>query len=190
MEKHSAVDLHGKDLQVGDWVRVLAVPISVRNMPIEAKEAFSNAVGNTFQIEAFGETGDLQLDMWPKVSLDTIWVEPFLVQRYRRYERLSKSFQRRLEQAIVPRPPCYEVKFDIRSKEGADIEEFGQQLTSMGTGGGFAYWPEKRRISGSVHVDKSEPDAMEILEAVRRTIIESEHISIGELSDITELEEI
>ena len=96
MEKHPPIDMHGKDLRVGDWVRVLAVPISIRSMPSYSKEAFSNAVGNTFQIEAFDETGCLELEMWPKISLDTIWLEPFLVTRSRRYKQLSKSFQRRL----------------------------------------------------------------------------------------------
>jgi hypothetical protein len=93
-EKHPPIDLRGNDLQLGDWVRVMTVPLSISNMPENSKSAFSRAVGQTFQIAAFNEGGCLELEMWPKISLDTIWVEPFCVTRVRRYKRLSRAFQR------------------------------------------------------------------------------------------------
>ena len=186
MEKHAAVDLHGKDLRVGDWVRVLAVPLSIRDMPEESKDAFSRAVGHTFQIESFDETGCLQLQMWPKVSFDTIWLEPFCVERYRRYKRLSKAFQRTLERDAAPSPPRYEIEFDIKLKDGVDIEEFGHHLVQFGTGGGFATWPRQRRIKGSVYVDKSESDAIARLEEVRRHVAESEQVESSYLGEIGE----
>lgn len=89
-------DAQGHDLRIGDWVRVIAVPISIRSMPDCTKRAFSTAVGHTFQIEAFDQTGCLELEMWPKVSLDTIWLEPCCAIRSRRYKRLSKALKRRL----------------------------------------------------------------------------------------------
>ena len=190
MEKYAPHDLHGNDLRIGDWVRVVAVPLSIKSLPDETKEAFSNAVGKTFQIEAFDETGCLHLEMGPKVSLDTIWLEPFCAERFRRYKRLSKSFQRSLEQNVAPLPPRFQIKFDIRLKEGVDIEEFGQHVTSLGSGGGFACWPKERRIQGTVFANKSVPDAIEILRDFRRTIVESEYINSHELSEITEAVEI
>ncbi len=186
MEQYAPLDMDGIDLQIGDWVRVVAVPISIRDMPDETKEAFSNAVGNTFRIMAFDETGCLHLEMWPKVSMDTIWLEPFLAKRSRRYKRLSKSVQSKLALYSAPPPPRFELKFDIRLKEGIDIEEFGETLIAHGSGGGFASWPEDRRIKGSVYANMSEPNAIEILRNVRRIIAESEHISRYELGEIAE----
>jgi len=189
MKKHAPLDIDGKDLKIGDWVRVVAVPLTIKDMPEETKEAFSNAVGHTFQIVSFDELGCLHLELWPKISLDTIWLEPFCARRYRRYKQLSKSFQKVLEMEAAPRPPRYEVKFDITLKEGVDVEEFGYHLLGFGTGGGFACWPDARRIKGSVYANKSEPDAMEMLEGARRAIAESEHIDFHDVSEVAEADD-
>jgi len=190
MKKHAPFDSDGRDLRIGDWVRVLTVPLSIKNMRHETKEAFSRAVGNTFQIEAFDDTGCMELDMWPKVSWDTIWLEPFCVRRFRRYKRLSNSFKRRFELRSAPRPPRYEVKFDIRLNEGVEIEEFGFHLTSLASSGGFACWPTERRIKGSVYADKSEADPIDMLNDVRRVVAESELVNYFEVSEITEADDI
>jgi len=189
MEIHAPLDMDGNDLRIGDWVRVVAVPLSIKGMPDESKEAFSNAVGNTFQILAFDETGCLHLEMWPKVSMDTIWLEPFLAKRSRRYKRLSRSFQNQLALYSAPPPPRFELKFDIRLKEGIDIDQFGGTLIDHGSGGGFACWPEDRRIKGSVYANRSDPNAIETLRNVRRIIGESEHISSYELGEIAEFKD-
>ena len=178
--------MDGNDLRIGDWVRVVAVPLSIKDMPQESKEAFSNAVGNTFQIVAFDESGCLHLEMWPKVSMDTIWLEPFLAKRSRRYKRLSKSFQRKVALYSTPPPPRFELRFNIRLKEGVDIEEFGQNLISHGSGGGFACWPEDRRITGSVYANRSDPNALDALGTVRGIIAESELVESCERSEIAE----
>lgn len=184
MKKDPPFDVDGKDLRIGDWVRVVAVPLSIKTMPHETKEAFSNAVGHTFQIMAFDQTGCLHLEMWPKVSLDTIWLEPFLAKRSRRYKRLSKSFQRTVALYSTPPPPRLELKFDIKLKKGVDIDEFGLNLIDHGSGGGCASWPDDRRITGSVYANKSDPNAMNTLTRIRSIIEESEEISAYELSDI------
>jgi hypothetical protein len=186
MEKHPAIDLNGKDLQLGDWVRVIMVPLLIRNMRVESKDAFSKAVGHTFQIEAFDETGCLELDMWPKICLDSIWLEPFCVKRLRRYKSNSLAFQKKLRDKNAPPPPHYKLQFDIRLKPGVDIETFGHKIISMGSGGGFAVWPDDRRIKGSVDARKTEPDPIGLLEAARQFIVQSElieFVEIGEISD-------
>ncbi len=91
---HEPMDANGKDLKVGDWVRVISIPSSIKNMPKDTREAFSKAVGHTLQIEDFGEDGSLELDMWPKISLDSIWLEPYCCLRFRRYKKHSKHFQK------------------------------------------------------------------------------------------------
>lgn len=97
MDKYEPIDANGKDLQIGDWVKVIAAPLSVSSMPEESREAFSKAVGETLQIEAFDKLGCLELDFYPKLrSFDTIWLEPFLCTRFRRYKKLSNAFQKRL----------------------------------------------------------------------------------------------
>ncbi len=91
------IDAKGKDLKAGDWVKVISVPTSIKSLPKETKDAFSNAVGHTFQIEGFGQDGSLELDMWPKVSLDSIWLEPYCCTRFRRYKKHSVNFQKILK---------------------------------------------------------------------------------------------
>ncbi len=66
-------------------------------MSKETKRAFSKAVGHTLQIEAFGVDGCLELDFYPKLGFDTIWLEPYCCIRFRRYKRYSKNFQKILK---------------------------------------------------------------------------------------------
>jgi hypothetical protein len=190
MKNHAPVDAQGKDLLVGDWVLVIAVPLSIHKMADESKRAFSRAVGNTFQIVAFDKTGCLELDLWPKVGLDTIWIEPSYVSRFRRYKRFSKSFQQKLELNATPQPPRYELKFDIRLKDGVNLEKFAHSLIAVTTSGGFAVWPEQRRIRGCVYAKKSDVKALEKLENARKIALQSEQAVSTELSDIVLCNEI
>ena len=94
MEFHKPIDANGRDLKLGDWVRVVAVPLSISYMPQDSKDAFGKAVGETLQIVGFSEDGCVELDFYPKLGLDTIWLEPFCCIRFRRYKKLSKNFQK------------------------------------------------------------------------------------------------
>jgi hypothetical protein len=186
MEQYQPIDAEGCDLEIGDWIRVIAVPLSIRGMPKESLQAFSMAVGHTFQIEAFDEAGCLELDMYPKISCDTIYIEPYCVNRYRRYKKISKAFQHKLDIRNAPEIPKYKFVFEAILKPGVDIEVFGQNLIFMGTGGGFAVYPAKRRITGSVSIEKNEPDAIEILENAKKQVEKSKEIESIEVSDIIE----
>lgn len=186
MKKHAPLDIDGNDLRLGDWVRVLTVPLSVKDMPDETKEAFSKAVGNTFQIEHFDETGCIELNMWRKVSMDTIWLEPYCVRRFRRYKRLSKAFKKSLELRNAPPPPRHEVQFDIRLKVGVDADEFGQHLMSLASGAGFAIWPKERRIKGSIYINKSEACPRALLNIVYRYFADSDQIASYEIRGFDE----
>lgn len=186
MKMHAALDADGRDLRIGDWVRVLMAPLSIKSMPDESKDAFSRAVGNTFQIEALDETGCIELCMWPKSGWDTIWLEPYCVRRFRRYKQLSKSFRKTLERRSAPLPPRYEIEFQVGLKEGVDIEEFGDRMMAFASGGGFACWPDEMRIKGSAHVEKSEPDAIDILEEIRRFVVDSGEVEFHEISKVVE----
>ena len=183
-------DVQGKDLRVGDWVLVIAVPLSIRGMPEESKDAFSRAVGNTFQIESFDETGCIELDLWPKVSMDMIWVEPFCVKRFRRYKRLSKAFEQKLEWNSAPRSIRYKLQWEIILKDGVDLDKFGHDLIAFSSGGGFAVWPEQRRIKGSVYAEKTDPSGLTLLDDVKNLVLRSEKVVSAEVSDITETDEI
>jgi hypothetical protein len=59
-------------------------------------------------------------------------------------------------------------------------------VIGMGTGGGFAVWPQERRIKGSVHIAKSQPNAATVLESARSFILTSavvESAQVGEMSE-------
>lgn len=187
MEIHEPVDSEGRDLKVGDWVRVIAAPLSIRGMPAESLEAFSRAIGHTFQIEAFDEAGCLHLDMYPKVSCDSIYIEPYCVRRSRRYRKPSKAFQKRL--AIlksVHEQPKLEVEFEVWLKPEIDLETFGFEVISGGTGGGFAVWPEQRKLKGNIIVEVDNPNAGAILEAAKAEALNNGDIESIELSEVRE----
>ena len=101
---YAPIDAAGRDLRVGDWVRVVSAPGSVVTMPHRSKRVFSAAVGKTFQLEAFNEVGCAQLDLRAKVGSDTIWIEPFCLARTRRPMRYSARFARILALRKRDRP--------------------------------------------------------------------------------------
>lgn len=165
-------------------MRVIAMPLSIQGMPAESLEAFSRAIGHTFQIEGFDQAGCLHLDMYPKVSCDFICIEPFCVSRFRRYRRLSKAFQKKREVMQSPEEPRLEIEFEARLRQGVNPEAFGLALVAKGTGGGFAIWPEDRKVKGCITVESANPEAKSILEAARtaaENLAEAEKIEVSEV---------
>ena len=187
MEVHKPIDSEGHDLKVGDWVRVIAAPLSIRGMPTESLEAFSRAISHTFQIEEFDKAGCLHLDMYPKVSCDSIYIEPYCVRRSRRYKKLSKAFRKRLEiLKYIHEQPRLEVEFEARLKPENDLEAFGFEVISGGTGGSFAVWPEQRKIKGNITIEADNPDAVAILEAAKSKVVKRSGIESIEFSEARE----
>ena len=139
-------------------------------------------------IEGFDSTGCLELFLWPKLSADTIWIEPHCVVRSRRPLRLSKAFLRRRQIESAPKIPRLAISFDIVAQADVDLEELGHSLTHFGTGGGFGVWPKGRRIKGSVYAEKHLADARERLLRAALLIRECDSIQSFKVSEIAESE--
>lgn len=77
---------------------VLQAPLSVLGMPADTRNAFSAAIGHTFQILEFDSLGCMELDLNQKLRrLDTIWLEPCCCKRSRRPSRLGRHFRQHQE---------------------------------------------------------------------------------------------
>ena len=186
MTAFPAIDAKGNDLLLGDWVRVLMVPLSAFRMPEDSRRVFSAAVGKTFQIEGFDSTGCLELDLWPKIGLDTIWVEPDCVAGTRRPAQRSKAFDKKRQLQSAPPPPRLELEFDIVAWPGVDLEALGLSIINLASGGGFAVWPQERRLKGSVYANMGSPNPIALLKHTASTIRVSDSIesfTIGEVPD-------
>jgi hypothetical protein len=131
--RHSSTDVAGREVQIGDWVRVVSVPGSVARMRRATKRAFARAVGKTFQIEAFDESGCAELDLTGKVGFDTIWIEPFCVRRIRRPREYSLRFRRILEIRRKLDRPRWSFGFVAKiSQDGRSSEADGAPSTLRG----------------------------------------------------------
>lgn len=93
-------DANRREVRLGDWVRVLQVPLSIAGMPEESVAAFSRAVGHTFQVQGIYRNGDLELDMFPKVSYDSIWIESTCCAITRRPSKFSSRFSAILTETL------------------------------------------------------------------------------------------
>jgi hypothetical protein len=94
----SAIDVDGRVIEVGDWLRVLVFPPAIRSMPRSTQRVFRAAIGKSFQVEAFDGRGYPELKLDPKVpGLHTIWIEPAFTKIIRRPARCSSRFRRVLE---------------------------------------------------------------------------------------------
>jgi hypothetical protein len=83
-DRYAPLDDAGRDLRVGDWVRLVKLP-DLTGMPPETHDVFARALGKTFRIEWFDRHGLAHLDLTKKVArLHSVFVEPFLLHRTRR----------------------------------------------------------------------------------------------------------
>lgn len=126
--RHAATDIAGRDVRVGDWVRVVSVPASIARMPRSSKRVFSRAVGKTFQVEAFDESGSAELDLTGKVGFDTIWIEPFCVRRVRRPSKHSRRFRRILAIRRRLDRPRWSFRYVAKYRKTDDVAKLVKRL--------------------------------------------------------------
>ncbi len=143
------IDTRGRNLRVGDWVRVVRVPASVGRMSRETRRAFSAAVGKTFQIEAFDGLGCAELDLTGKVGRDTIWIEPFCVVRFRRPKRRSARFKRILTIRRRLDRPRWSLRYIAKYRTGANLTRLLARLNrGSGFGHGWRVIKKERKVCG------------------------------------------
>ena len=184
--KYKPIDIKGKDLQLGDWVRVIAVPLSIQDMPNDTKIAFSKAVGETLQIESFDETGCLELDFCSKLGCDTIQLEPFCVERFRRYKKFSKRFQKILkikkELELPEHIFTYKAIWPVNGDYDSSLDCF--EFEDWEIGHGWAVWEEERRIEGTFSIHKHKKNSLDRIQLCRQfvsSINYFEHIEVSEI---------
>jgi hypothetical protein len=147
---YAPIDTAGRDLRVGDWVRVVSVPGSVVTMPHRSKRAFSAAVGKTFQLEAFNEVGCAELDLRGKVGPDTIWIEPFCLARTRRPTRSSARFARMLAVRKRFERPRWSLRYTAKYDNGITPMRLLARLNrSLRLGHGWYRIEKRREIHGT-----------------------------------------
>jgi hypothetical protein len=147
---YAPIDTAGRDLRVGDWVRVVSVPGTVVTMPHRSKRVFSAAVGKTFQLEAFNEVGYAELDLRGKVGPDTIWIEPFCLARTRRPMRYSARFARILAVRKRFERPRWSLRYTAKYGNGISPMRLLARLNrSLRLGHGWYRIEKCREIHGT-----------------------------------------
>lgn len=168
LNRYSPSDVHGRDIRVGDWVRVVSVPGSVAAMPRETRRVFSAAVGQTFQIEAFDGLGCAELDLTGKVGLDTIWIEPFCVQRVRRPRRYSARFRRIMAIRRRLERPRWSLRYLGKYRANENPQKLVARLSRGSVLGHGWYVVEKRReVHGTFFADDRKVSSKRRLEQWR-----------------------
>ena len=90
------IDAQGRVVELGDWVRVIQAPLSIIGMPQYSLDAFSGAIGMTFQVDSITHNGELELDLCEKTCGGTIWLEACCCRISRRPHKYSKRLERRI----------------------------------------------------------------------------------------------
>ena len=90
----AAADAKGRVVELGDWVRVIQAPLSIIGMPQDSLDAFSGAIGATFQVDSIQRNGDLELDLCKKTGGGTIWLEACCCVVTRRPKKFSKRMKK------------------------------------------------------------------------------------------------
>ena len=172
--RHSSIDVMGRDVRVGDWVRVVSVPDSIARMPRASKRAFSRAVGRTFQIEAFDESGCAELDLTRKVGCDTIWIEPFCVLRIRRPRTHSLRFQRILAIRRRLDRPRWSFRYVAKYREMDNPEKLIKRMGRLWINHGWYVLEKRTEIHGTFYARDSRRSSKRRLEQLRKELTESD----------------
>jgi len=190
--KEHLLDIDGRDLKLGDWVRVIGVPLSIQGMPQETLDAFSKAVGLTFQIEEILDDNSLCLDLDSKINEGSIFIEPYCVRRFRRYKRFSQKFQRQLNGLAEVPPPQLEIKFELILKSEEALDDFDYEIIEKGFKNEFEFWfsiwPKERKVAGSIVVEESNPRAKTILEEAKKEMQKNDQLISSTFSEIKKRE--
>lgn len=129
----------------------MSVPGSISRMPRASKQAFSRAVGKTFQIEAFDGLGCVELDLSAKVGSDTIWIEPFCVQRFRRPKKQSLRFRKILAIRRKLDRPRWSVRYVAKFRRKDNPDRLVKQLQRFLLGHGWYVLKDRAEIHGTFY---------------------------------------
>ena len=172
--EYSPTDAVGRDVRVGDWVRVVSVPASIARMPRDAKRAFARAVGKTFQIEAFDQLGCAELDLTGKVGFDTIWIEPFCVQRARRPKKHSLRFRRILVIRRRLDRPRWSFRYVGKYHPHEDPQKLVRRLPRFWLSHGWYVLERPREIHGTFYAQDATLRSKRQLQQLRKDLRDSE----------------
>lgn len=172
--RHASTDVAGRDLRVGDWVRVVCVPHSIARMRRATERAFSRAVGKTFQIEAFDESGCAELDLSGKVGWDTIWIEPFCVRRFRRPRKQSLRFRRTLMIRQKVERPRWSFRYVARYRRTDNPHRLVRRLRRLAISHGWYVLKERAEIHGTFYAPDQRLSSKRRLEQVRKKLREQD----------------
>jgi hypothetical protein len=171
--RHASTDVAGRDVRVGDWVRVMRVPDSISRLPRATKQAFSRAVGKTFQIEAFDELGCAELDLSGKVGFDTIWIEPFCVQRFRRPKKQSPRFRKTLAIRRRLDRPRWSLRYVAKYRRDDNPDRMVEQLQRCSLGHGWYVLKDRTEIHETFYGQDKTLSSKRRLEQLRSELREN-----------------
>jgi hypothetical protein len=185
--KNEPIDINGKDLRIGDWVKVISVPLSICQMPDDSKDAFSRAVGENFQIADFDEIGCLELDFPKKLGGDFIWIEPYCVKRIRRYKEHSIQFKRLLELKKELERSQYIFSYKVTWPEKGSYENslVALDFQDWDIGRGWSVSHEERYIAGNFSIYIHKANSLERIYQCRQFVLS---LSCFEKKDVGEVE--
>ena len=172
--RHSLTDTTGRDVRVGDWVRVISVPESISQMPRDTKQAFSRAVGKTFQIEAFDELGCAELDLSGKVGWDTIFIEPFCLQRFQRPRKQSLRFRKILAIRRKLDRPRWSLRYVAKYRAKDNPNKLVERLRHFRINHGWFVLRNRREIHGTFYGQDKTLSSKRRLEQLRTELREND----------------
>lgn len=130
---------------------MVSVPDSVSRMARSTKRAFARAVGKTFQIEAFNELGCAELDLSGKVGWDTIWIEPFCVERFRRPKKQSLRFRKTMAMRRRLDRPRWSLGYVARYRPKDNPDRLVARLQRFPIGQGWYVLKDRTEIHGTFY---------------------------------------
>jgi hypothetical protein len=151
-------------------VRVVSVPDSIARMSRSTKRVFSRAVGKTFQIEAFDESGDAELDLTGKVGVDTIWIEPFCVRRVRRPSKHSRRFRRILAMRRRLDRPRWSFRYVAKYRKTDDPAKLTKRMHRFWTNHGWYVLEKRVEIHGMFSAQDRKLSSRQQLEQLRKEL--------------------
>jgi hypothetical protein len=143
-------------------------------MPRATKRAFARAVGKTFQIEAFDGQGCAELDLSGKVGWDTIWIEPFCVQRFRRPKKRSLRFRKTLAIRRKLDRPRWSLRYLAKYGPKDNPDRLVERLQRFPIGHGWYVLKDRTEIHGTFYAPDQTLHSKRRLEQLRKELREND----------------
>ena len=154
-------------------MRVVSVPDSTARLPRASKRAFARAVGKTFQIEAFDESGCAELDLTGKVGSTRFGLSHFVCGVFVGPGNTSSDFDES-SKFVASSIPRWSFRYVAKYRKTDDPAKLIKHMQRFETNQGWYVLEQRREIHGTFCAQDGSVNSKRQLQLLRKALSASD----------------